>query len=81
MSVHIFKYGAGEMAQQFRVLIALAEDPGSVPTTLMVDRQLLVTPAPGDPMPLTFMRTALVCSYSHSDRHRPVSANSKHKCS
>ena len=45
----IFTEGAGETAQKLRALAALAEDPGSVPSTHMA-AQRSATPVPRDGM-------------------------------
>lgn len=41
-----------EMAQWLGAQVALMEDKGSIPSSHMGSSQRLLTPAPGDPMPL-----------------------------
>lgn len=42
-------------------LVALTEDLGSIPSTHLVAQKLLLTPAPGDPLP-TSLDTRHTCS-------------------
>jgi hypothetical protein len=44
-------WGAAEMAQQLRALAALAEDPGSIPSTHNGSSHLSLTPVPTDLTP------------------------------
>ena len=56
--------GAGELAQEFRAVAALAEDPNSILSIHMVVYNHPLSPVPGDPGTYTCMQAKHSYTYS-----------------